>query len=182
VPSLRYRFDFAEMSLLDDNPMRDDNYRIERSYACDKVKSFAPGVRFRWPTVLIVAGIAGCFPFTISSAPEGCLRVILIIFLGFLISRWWTNPLAQLSLAFTLSLLSSLICILSNSLHDGLNWFVLLYHAVAAAGADDPYVRVQLGIVFCPVWATVLCAIVFMTLLKPTAVNKAENEKRQAAK
>jgi chromate transport protein ChrA len=142
-----------------------------------RLNPFAPGIRFRWTAVLIVAGIAGCFPFTISSVPACWVRVILTIFLGFLISRWWTKPLVQLSLAFAVSLLCSLVCVLFNSFYDGLNWFALLYLTATAGGVSDAFFRQQLVIVFCAVWATVLMTVVFTTLLRPNGANKTQSER-----
>ena|ERR1022692_583063 len=121
-----------------------------------------PTRRFRWPVVVILGGVTGCLPFTISDVPEFCAIVALPFCLGFLICRWWTDPITRLVLAVALPSFGSLVRLLSSSLHDGLNWFTRLFRAVGAVGISDPYLRQTLLTLLFPVAVTIMATVMFM--------------------
>jgi len=121
----------------------------------------APGLRFRWPLVVVLSGVTGCLPYSVSGAAEFCFIVALPFFLGLLISRWWTDSLTQLVLAAALPAFGSLVRLLSSSLYDGSNWFVRLFRAIGAVGVGDPYVRQMLLTLLFPVAVTIVATVMF---------------------
>ena len=119
-------------------------------------------MRFRWLTGVILGGITGCLPLTVSGAPEFCAVVVLPICLGYLVNRCWTDSLVRLTVAILLPLIGSLVRLLSSSLHDGSNWFASLFRYIDAVGVSDPYSRhILLKLVF-PVLVTVFTVAMLM--------------------
>jgi hypothetical protein len=122
----------------------------------------APSMRFRWPAVVVLGGLTGCLPFTVSGLPEFCAIVALPFCLGLLICRWWTDSLTRLALAIALPAFGSLVRLLSSSIHDGSNWFGRLIRAIGAVGFTEPYVRQILLTLLFPVLVTIVAAVMFI--------------------
>ena len=111
---------------------------------------------------MVLAGITGCLPFTVSGAPEFCAIVALPLYLGFLISGWWTDSPTRFTLAVLLPLFGVLIRLLASSLHDGSNWFARLFRAIGVAGFSDPYLRQTMLTLLFPVLVTIVATVMFM--------------------
>jgi hypothetical protein len=124
---------------------------------------------------VILGGVTGCLPLTVSGAPELCTTYLLPIFLGFLIIQWWFSSLARLAMAFGLPLCGLLVRLLLSSLHDRLNWFAHLYRGVIYAGFNDPYVRQPLLTLFFPVLVTVVTVVMFIVFQRKGYAKDAYN-------
>jgi len=120
-------------------------------------------LQFRWPIAVVLAGATGCLPFTVSGVPEFCAIVAVPFFLGFLITRWWSDTFTRLGLSVSLPLGGAAIRLASSSLHDSSNWFGRLFRAVGAVGIGDPYVRQTLLTLLFPVSVTIVATVMFMS-------------------
>jgi hypothetical protein len=119
-------------------------------------------LQLRWPIVMLLAGATGCLPYTISGLPEFCAIAAVPFFLGFLITRLWSDSVAQLTLSVALPLFGAGVRLASSSLLDGSNWFARLFRAMGAVGVGDPYVRQWLLTLLFPVFVTVVVTVMFM--------------------
>ena len=117
----------------------------------------------RWPVAVVLAGVIGCLPFTVSGLPEFCAIVAVPFVLGFLINRWWRDTFTRLALSVALPLFGAAIRLASSSLHDSSNWFGRLFRAVSAVGIGDPYIRQLLLTLLFPVSVTIMATVIFMT-------------------
>jgi hypothetical protein len=122
----------------------------------------ADNMRFKWLVAMVLGGVTGCLPFTVSGAPEFCTIVALPFCLGFVICRWWSDSLTRLGLALALPLFGSFVRLLSSSLHDGPNWFGSLVRALGVVGLRDPYLRRMLLTLLFPVLVAIVATVMFM--------------------
>jgi hypothetical protein len=111
---------------------------------------------------VVLAGVTGCLPFTVSGVPEICVIVAVPLYLGFLISRWWIDSPTRFALAALLPLFGVLIRLLASSLHDGSNWFARLFRAIGISGLSDPQLRQTLLTLLFPVLVTIVATMMFM--------------------
>jgi hypothetical protein len=123
--------------------------------------------KYRWLSAITLTIFTGIVPITVSGLPEFCTILVAPFILSLLINRCWNGPLKQLVLACSLPLVGSLIRLMSSSIHDGADWFSLVFRWIRDGGIEDPYLRQILIVLLCPVVYTIVCTASFMLILKP---------------
>lgn len=118
-------------------------------------------LQFRWPVVVVQACATGCLPYTVSGVAESCAIVVVPFVLGFLISRWWLDSSARLTLSVALPLFGAMVRLFSSSLHDGTNWFGALYRHFDTVGLGSPYLRQKLLTLLFPMFVTITAVVMF---------------------
>ena len=82
--------------------------------------------------------------------------VLLPSFLGFLISRLWDRTLQQLALGLFFPILGAIVRLTTSSIHDGHNWFALLFRFYVSEGFLNPYFRQIIITLLFPVAVTLV--------------------------
>lgn len=112
----------------------------------------------------MLGAVTGCLPFTVSGLAEIVTIVVVPVWLGSLISRWWVSAPRQITLAVALPLFGALFRLFVTSMLGGSSGFSSLFGAIGAVGFSDPYVRQQVLTLTLPVFLTVVTTVILMLL------------------
>jgi hypothetical protein len=112
----------------------------------------------------MLGAVTGCLPFTVSGLAEILTIVVVPVWLGFLISRWWASAPRQFVLAVVLPLFGALFRLFVTSMLGGSNWFSSLFRAISAVGFSNPYVWQQVLTLTFPVFLTVVTTVILKLL------------------
>ena len=115
----------------------------------------------RWATLIALGVVSGAVPLTTSGMKEFCTVVAVPFLIGFIIARWWSSRVQQMTVVLAIGLFGMAVRLLVSSIYSDKNWFASVGWLIVNVGLMDPMVfTIVLTLTF-PVlagfFATFLC-------------------------